>query len=477
MTHPRATDRPRRSSSRALRASPAEVAAGLAKTKLSALTAVALLAPGTLAQSWALLPASTLPHPVGLISNANTPIGETVVLHDQLTGVTYVDQAFDWAPLAAQTNSPPIRDLSRMVGDASQAVLFGGRDINTSLLLNDTWRLFLNQFQSSGTWVQVSSTNNPSPRILHAMMSRPVGQTGEVFLFGGFDNTAVLGDLWRLNSAGWTQLQPTGPAPSPRAGALLCEGPDSTLILFGCQGTCSDTWMFTPATNSWQQILTPVSPPPRFDGGMAFDASRGVVVLAGGIQALDTWELSRISGTFSWRQVPAVGLTPGPVTLVRNPATSSVRAATNANGSAGPWEEFQYNPSPVNVATFPATPWTCAVSGSPLLLQPTSLPVLGTTFTMNVLNAAPGAALLGLFELRGPRTPIPLGGGCFGFLVGGAGTGVDLISNLGSSSPWSIPIAASPAGVGLQIDFQVLHVEANPTVFKTTQLVAATLGF
>lgn len=446
----------------------------------AALTTAALLATGMSAQSWQPLAPQPLPiDPDALATTATTAAGlETLVVYDQVNSVTLIGPL--WAPIPTPA-APPSRNLACMDGSSAQTVLFGGIDTSGvgPLLPTDTWTLVVDQVTATGTWTQVPSPTSPAGRILHSMASVP---GGDVFLFGGVEVTGpiVYGDFWRFGGGAWTQVFPIGPAPTPRAGALLSAGPNGSLVLFGGEdraGTIlNDTWVFSPGFNAWRLATTPISPPPRAFGGMAFDAARNVVVMSSGINRSDTWELSDVTGSFSWRQLPVATAPSGPLRLLRDPVLGGIRSATDPNPVFGvPFEEWLFRPSPLNLATFPATPWTCSTTLGTLRLQPASLPILGTSFNMNVLNADPGAGLLGLFELLGPRIPIPFGGGCFGFLVGGGG--LNPIANQGFSSPWSVPLANSPAGVGLQIDFQVLHVSGNPAQFRTTQVVAATLGF
>jgi PKD repeat protein len=94
---------------------------------------------------------------------------------------------------------------------------------------------------------------------------------------------------------------PSGAGPAPRYDAVTAFNPTANvMVLFG--GCCDalgnsygDTWLFDGTT--WTQVTPAVSPAPRSDAVMVYDAGRGVVVLFGGLQCQgsnclnlgDTW--------------------------------------------------------------------------------------------------------------------------------------------------------------------------------------------
>lgn len=88
-----------------------------------------------------------------------------------------------------------------------------------------------------------------------------------IYMFGGRDSRAQ-NDLWvySVESAQWTQLQPSGNPPPARFGhTLLMDGTRRRLLLFGGQasGFFSDTWAYDIGRNAWQQIAPVVAPRPE----------------------------------------------------------------------------------------------------------------------------------------------------------------------------------------------------------------------
>ena len=88
---------------------------------------------------------------------------------------------------------------------------------------------------------------------------------GQVILFGGQGNGAVLADTWAWDGAKWTQLFPTT-SPPPRYGAAMAydSGHGKVILFGGYNGTGSsgflfDTWSWDGA--NWTQISRPPALP------------------------------------------------------------------------------------------------------------------------------------------------------------------------------------------------------------------------
>lgn len=126
-------------------------------------------------------------------------------------------------------------------------------------------------------------------------------------------------DTWFYSSTAntWTQMSPTINPGARYEGNMVYDSQDDLIILFGgtcLSGTaCNDLWYYTPATNTWQQIIrnnAAGSPPPRHQHGLVYDAAHNKVVLFGGINGStklgDTWVYDPASQT--WTRVT----TPGP---------------------------------------------------------------------------------------------------------------------------------------------------------------------
>jgi hypothetical protein len=124
----------------------------------------------------------------------------------------------------------------------------------------------------------------PSPRDSASMAFDPA--TGQLILFGGENNTGVLGDTWNWDGILWTELVPMTPSPDPRASASMAFDPSTgQLILFGGVSEIedlNDTWNWDGTTTTWTELLPATSPPVRDSASMAFDPATGQLILFGG---------------------------------------------------------------------------------------------------------------------------------------------------------------------------------------------------
>lgn len=84
----------------------------------------------------------------------------------------------------------------------------------------------------------------------------------------------------------WSELK--GEGPRPRTDFAMCEGPRGSIVLFGGYVTeqsksvfNGETWTFS--AGKWQQAAPKANPSPAAGGAMAFDKSRNVAVMFGGL--------------------------------------------------------------------------------------------------------------------------------------------------------------------------------------------------
>jgi hypothetical protein len=141
----------------------------------------------------------------------------------------------------------------------------------------------------------------------------------QLLLFGGFgaEGTSGAGDrgsTWRWDGTTWTRLATTGPSPRQQA-ALVYDAARQRVVLFGGEAgvfpnatVLTDTWEWD--GSSWTQRAT-AGPSARVHQTMAFDRTRGRVVLFGGFNAVNQQELRDIwewDGT-AWQQSSVSGAT------------------------------------------------------------------------------------------------------------------------------------------------------------------------
>lgn len=160
------------------------------------------------------------------------------------------------------------------------------------------------------SWQQVSPPTSPPARAAAAMATDLAA--GRVLMFGGYTGSSYLGDTRAFDGAGWNTIPGAGPSARSNHG-LAFDEQRGALVLFGgvngigFAGTLSDTWELT--ATGWSLRPTPVRPPARFGHAIAYDRTRGRVVVFGGrtnagiVFLDDTWEWDGVAWTL---RTPAV---------------------------------------------------------------------------------------------------------------------------------------------------------------------------
>ena len=162
---------------------------------------------------------------------------------------------------------------------AGNVVLFGGLSSNGYMCdncLNDTWEW------NGSTWTEEFPATSPSAR-LGATMAYDAA-TGNVVLFGGYDNSGVLNDTWIWNGSTWTEESLTSSPPARYLAAMTYDAVAGNVVLFGGEDSSgnvlNDTWVWSGST--WTEESLTNQPPARFAPTMAYDATTGNIVLFGG---------------------------------------------------------------------------------------------------------------------------------------------------------------------------------------------------
>ena len=156
--------------------------------------------------------------------------------------------------------------------------------------------------------------------------------TGQLVMIGGgepLDNGRIGGlaaDTWTLETSEWVWRAHGPEGLPPRIGhAAAADGNSERIVVFGgstegpricgMTGPCTgegldDTWLFDPATGTWEQTFPEVAPSPRYGTAMAFDEESGLMVLFGGglrtagfsnTTYADTWVFD--SATTTWTEI------------------------------------------------------------------------------------------------------------------------------------------------------------------------------
>jgi hypothetical protein len=191
---------------------------------------------------------------------------------------------------------------------AAQVVLFGGALLEVDVPEDDAPRLDDTWLWDGSTWREQRPAVAPTAR-LDARMCQDV-LLGASLLFGGAERDADFfalaerSDTWRWDGRAWQQLSPLLSPPKRSKHAMVFDEARQRVVLFGgettdddgVQSKLSDTWEWD--GTSWSEVKPAVSPPPRADHAMAFDAERGRVVMYGGVDNLDRVSNARVLNDF-----------------------------------------------------------------------------------------------------------------------------------------------------------------------------------
>lgn len=224
-----------------------------------------------------------------------------------------------WSEVAVNGVLPVVRHTHNAVFDANenQMLVFSGQG---SGLYNDVWSF---DFTSS-TWLERSPNGNavglPQKRYGCVSVFDPIAE--RLVTFGGFGNagTARQDDTWAfdVNADEWTELLPaTHPVKRCLHNGTYIPGRE-LMVIYGGQsgGNQEDIWTFDLATNMWTERLPTTKPPARhFCSVTAIDQDNLYVFGGNGENqnnftgALnDLWQFSLVDDT--WTQILSINTVP-----------------------------------------------------------------------------------------------------------------------------------------------------------------------
>ncbi len=201
-------------------------------------------------------------------------------------------------------------------------LMIGGAfdDRSTLNLLNDIASLTIG---ADSGWVAVATTFSFTPRYGHNAVYDPARD--RVIVFGGYNGSSFLNDLWEIRLAPDVQvgsLTPIGTPPSTRdfPGAIYDPVGDRVLYFGGNHDGIflNDLWELKLSGAPAWSLLTPAgtAPAPRFCHNAVFDPYGNRMLIFGGysnsrVSFNDVWSLS-LDGTLTWTQLTPAGEPPGP---------------------------------------------------------------------------------------------------------------------------------------------------------------------
>ena len=197
---------------------------------------------------------------------------------------------------------------------SNRMIVFGGALGFASPCANDLWVLSnANGVGGAPAWTQLTTSGGPpSPR---TRLAAVYDQATNTMIIHGGNNcfSTENSDVWILTNANgltgtptWTQLPPTGTAPSGREdNAAVYDSANNRMIIYGGATTSTDdpsAWVLTNAngaggTPAWIQLSpSGTIPPARATNTDVYDAAHNIMTVFGGQDGSgnilnDTWYL------------------------------------------------------------------------------------------------------------------------------------------------------------------------------------------
>ncbi len=210
--------------------------------------------------------------------------------------------------------APPARAHHSMAQTANGSVLlFGGVDGNDPVTyFSDTWEW------NGSVWTRRFPPIVPPARRAFAMVHcTHTLYANRTVMFGGVNGGATaLSDMWQWDGGNWLPITNTGDLPGPISGQrAVWDTNRECMVVYGhvfaqAPNDRTDTWEWrrtSASTGAWTRIQTSlaVNPGHRLWHAMAYDATRRVTVLHGGMftNPADTWTWNGAT----WTQVATTG--------------------------------------------------------------------------------------------------------------------------------------------------------------------------
>lgn len=215
----------------------------------------------------------------------------TFICSEWTYGDAYGHSDGTWQRLGGE--GPARRDHSAIVDPIRhRMIVFGGYDL--SIVLNDLWSLSLGD---GPDWQRITPQHGPPPaRSLHSAIYDPIRD--RMIVFGGWSGDRLLADVWALSlgaSPRWVELLPAGEGPPAReAHAAIYDPVRDRMVIFGGIGTSggalADVWALDLGDDPrWTRIEASGASDLEAGGVAAYDPDRDrMLVVAGNrIMSLD----------------------------------------------------------------------------------------------------------------------------------------------------------------------------------------------
>ncbi len=193
-------------------------------------------------------------------------------------------EAPDWTKVAVSGPSPRGHAAVAYDPDRDVLVLFGGE--NNSTILGDHWELDPNTW----TWTHRTFGTMPPART-HAAMAYDSARHVMVLYGGWVSSDGYYGlrrDTWEFDGNAWTERSPPSRPNNGYRMAMAYDANHARIVLFGGHdgnAIVDDTWLYD--GNVWTQYTGSAKPPADWYVDMVYDARRGRIV---GFFQGQTWE-------------------------------------------------------------------------------------------------------------------------------------------------------------------------------------------
>ena len=187
--------------------------------------------------------------------------------------------------------------------NSGNAYMFGG--FNGISYLNDLWKF------NGTSWSPVTNTNGGlgTPSARYGAVSW-TDNAGNAYVFGG-DNGNLLNDLWKFNGTSWSPVTNVSTPLSGRSGAVAWKDSSGNVYVFGGYDNSylNDLWRFN--GTSWSPVTNAGTPPSGRQGAVAWTDNAGNAYVFGGRSGPYSYfnNLWRFDGT-SWSEVTNAGTAP-----------------------------------------------------------------------------------------------------------------------------------------------------------------------
>ena len=363
-------------------------------------------------------------------------------------GWVELGQKATWTEMSPPSSPPCRAGLTLVYSPLDGTVLMWGGESDADTYPTAMW----SYSPASAAWTDITPPTVPPGRRDHAMAYDTL--RNRVYMLAGADASGCRDDMWAFTPASnaWTQLLPPDFPPARWAHSMAYVPGQDVVVLFGgweggTQACLGDTWLYHPATDSWERRAPAASPPARASASLVYDEDAGAVFLFGGTDGTtcydDLWAYDAREDTWAPRRPATRPHARADACMVYDTALDESVLFSGAAGPAGPIfsDTWAYNYSRdewTDLTTFPGLPVRRGAGmayvpdlGLLVMIGGTDGggPPLSDTWTLRVQHATIShvltpllSPLAGIYGNLRVGASLPEGTGCWVDVTDGSGT-------------------------------------------------------